>query len=262
MGHMEKRVVPAIAAMAAAAVMILSPANANAQQAAAPQAQTETTGSKVGNFFRKAIKQADAAIQQGTTGAQAAVDGVNGAHAAVNSNTVRGRMVQQNGSTVTCFNGIEACYIGPANMSNPGQATGTPLMVISRDGRALPNNADRLAEAGVIVLPPAAGGGNTGTGRPDTGYRDGLGCTDPSWTSDEIVRRRREIMECQSDQITERAYQRDLARRQQRDAAAGTATTPSTAANPTAVDPRIAQIQNQAAAGFAAILQQANAKPK
>lgn len=252
MGHMEKRTAPVVAAAMAAAVLILSPATASAQSAQ-PTQQTEQSGSRVGNFFRGLGRQIDSAVQQGSTGAQTVVDGVNGAHAAVNSNTVRGRMVQANGTTVTCFTGIEACYIGPPNMTSPGQATGTPLIVTTRDGRALPNNANQLAQAGVIVMPPTTGPG-AGAARSDTGYSDGLGCTDPSWTSDEIVRRRREIMQCQSDQITERAYQRDLQRRQQ-SGATGTTTTG-------AVDPRNTQLQRDAAAGFAAIIQQANATPK
>lgn len=262
MGHMEKRVVPAVAAMAAAAVLIFAPANANAQEAA-PAAQTEQKGSAVGNFFRNALKQADSALQQGANGAQAAVDGVNAAHAAVNSNTVRGRMTQRNGSTVTCFNGIEACYIGPRDMTSPGQATGTPLLITTRDGRALPNNADRLAAEGVIVAPPAGGARPGATGRSETGYndRDNTGCITPGMTRTEIANRSNEIIACQAMVLSERDAAAIEARQAQRRANAGAAA-PAAAAPQ---DPRIAQIQNNAAAGFAAILQQANAagaKPK
>ncbi len=85
-------------------------------------------------------------------------------------------------------------------MTSPGQAQGVPVMLILPDGRAVPNNADQLAHFGVLVL-PAAPSANKG----DTGYGDVLGCTDPSWTKDEIIRRRREIMDCQSDAERKRA---------------------------------------------------------
>ncbi len=98
-------------------------------------------------------------------------------------------------------------------MTSPGQAQGVPVLLILPDGRAVPNNADQLAHFGVLVL-PAAPSANKG----DTGYSDGLGCTDPSWTKDEIIRRRREIMECQADAITERAAQRAQGRQQITDA--------------------------------------------
>ncbi len=86
-------------------------------------------------------------------------------------------------------------------------------MLILPDGRAVHNNADQLAHFGVLLLPspPSAN-------KDDTGYSDGLSCTDPSWTKDEIIRRRREIMECQTDAITERAARRAQARQQVTDA--------------------------------------------
>jgi hypothetical protein len=76
------------------------------------------------------------------------------------------------------------------------------------DGRAVANNADQLAYFGVLVLPQTGGA----AGNTDTGYSDPYGCTDSSWTKDEVVRRRREIMECQSEAITERAFQRSMQR--------------------------------------------------
>ncbi len=98
-------------------------------------------------------------------------------------------------------------------MTSPGQAQGVPVMLILPDGRAVPNNADQLAHFGVLVLPSPQS-----LNKGDTGYSDGLGCTDPSWTKDEIIRRRREIMECQADAITERAAQRAQARQRMSDA--------------------------------------------
>lgn len=171
---------------------------------------SEAEGSSIGGFFRSLGKGIDDALQGSATGAQGAVDGVNRTHAAVNGE-VRGRVRVQGGRTVTCFHGIVACYLGPPNMSSPGQSQGVPLMLVLADGRAMANSADQLASAGVLVVPtsPQAGA------RPDAGYSDGLGCTDPSWSKDEIVRRRREIMECQSDEITERAARREKLRQEQ-----------------------------------------------
>jgi len=192
---------------AVAACFALFAACANAQ---APAPAQESSGSGLGNWFRNLGKSIDDATQGTAQGGNAAVDGINRTHAAVNGQ-VRGRVALQGGRTATCFQGITACYLGPADMTSPGQSQGVPLMLVLPDGRAMANNADQLASAGVLVLPAAPGAG----ARSDTGYSDGLGCTDPSWTKDEIVRRRREIMECQSDAITERAAQRERARQQQ-----------------------------------------------
>ena len=169
----------------------------------------EADSSSVGGWFRNLGKGIDNALQGGAQGGQGAVDGVNRAHAAVNGQ-VRGRARLQGGRTLTCFHGITACYLGPANMTSPGQSQGVPLLLVLADGRAMANNADQLESAGVLVLPTPQSGA-----RGDTGYSDGLGCTDPSWTKDEIVRRRREIMDCQADAITERAAQREKLRRDQ-----------------------------------------------
>ena len=84
--------------------------------------------------------------------------------------------------------------------------------------------------------------------KSDTGYSDGLGCTDPSWTKDEIVRRRREIMDCQADAITERAAQRQ----QQRNAAASTH-------DAAATQQAHKQLEADTKAKFAAIQSQAGA---
>ena len=177
----------------------------------APQPAASSAGG-LGDWLKQLGKSVDDAVKAGTQGAQGAVDGVNKTHAAVNG-SVRGRVALQGGKTATCFTGISSCYLGSPAMTSPGQAQGVPVMLILPDGRAVPNNADQLAHFGVLVLPapPSANNG-------DAGYRDPYGCTDPSWTKDEIVRRRREIMECQAEAITERAAQRAQARQQMTDA--------------------------------------------
>lgn len=194
---------------AAALVAVFALHAAHAQDA--PQPAASSAGG-IGEWLKQLGRSVDDAVKAGTQGAQGAVDGVNKTHAAVNG-SVRGRVALQGGKTATCFTGISSCYLGSPTMSSPGQAQGVPVMLILPDGRAVPNNADQLAHFGVLVLPttPAAGNG-------DSGYRDPYGCTDPSWTKDEIVRRRREIMQCQSDAITERAAQRAQARQQMTDA--------------------------------------------
>lgn len=194
---------------AAALVAALALHAAHAQDA--PQPAASSAGG-LGDWLKQLGKSVDDAVKAGTQGAQGAVDGVNKTHAAVNG-SVRGRVALQGGKTATCFTGIASCYLGSPTMTSPGQAQGVPVMLILPDGRAVPNNADQLAHFGVLVLPTAPAAGNG-----DAGYRDPYGCTDPSWTKDEIVRRRREIMQCQSDAITERAAQRAQARQQMTDA--------------------------------------------
>ncbi len=194
---------------AAALVAAFSLHAAHAQDA--PQPAASAAGG-LGDWLKQLGKSVDEAVKAGTQGAQGAVDAVNKTHAAVNG-SVRGRVSLQGGKTATCFTGISSCYLGSPSMTSPGQAQGVPVMLILPDGRAVPNNADQLAHFGVLVLPAAPS-----TNKGDTGYSDGLGCTDPSWTKDEIIRRRREIMECQSDAITERAAQRAQARQQTTDA--------------------------------------------
>jgi hypothetical protein len=198
-------------ALRTAAALVAALALHAAQAQDAPQPAASSAGG-LGDWLKQLGKSVDDAVKAGTQGAQGAVDGVNKTHAAVNG-SVRGRVALQGGKTATCFTGISSCYLGSPTMTSPGQAQGVPVMLILPDGRAVPNNADQLAHFGVLVMPttPAAGNG-------DAGYRDPYGCTDPSWTKDEIVRRRREIMQCQSDAITERAAQRAQARQQMTDA--------------------------------------------
>jgi hypothetical protein len=193
-----------VAALAAA----LAVHAAHAQDA--PQSAASASG--LGDWLKQLGKSVDDAVKASTQGAQGAVDTVNKTHAAVNG-SVRGRVALQGGKTATCFTGITSCYLGSPTMTSPGQAQGVPVMLILPDGRAVPNNADQLAHFGVLVLPatPSAK-------RSDTGYDDGLGCTDPSWTKDEIYRRRREIMDCQADALTERTAQRIKSRQQASDA--------------------------------------------
>ncbi len=197
-------------ALRSAAALVAAFALHAAHAQDAPQPAASAAGG-LGDWLKQLGKSVDDAVKAGTQGAQGAVDAVNKTHAAVNG-SVRGRVALQGGKTATCFTGITSCYLGSPSMTSPGQAQGLPVMLILPDGRAVPNNADQLAHFGMLVLPsPSASEG-------DTGYSDGLGCTDPSWTKDEIIRRRREIMECQSDTITERAAQRAQARQQMTDA--------------------------------------------
>lgn len=195
-----------------AAVLLTVAFNAPYAAAQDTQPPAQNKGG-VGGFLKKLGKGIDDAVKTGTQGTQGAVDTINQTHAAVNG-TVRGRVTLQGGKTATCFNGITACYLGPANMTSPSQSQGVPMMLVLPDGQAVANNADELAHFGVLVLPQTG----VASGNNDTGYSDGLGCTDPSWTKDEIVRRRREIMDCQADEITERAAKRAQARQAKTDA--------------------------------------------
>ena len=132
--------------------------------------------------------------------------------------TVRGRIQLQDDQWLTCFNGNNTGYLGPVNLARPGDtqldpATGNmrittaaiPGIIMTGNGTVTSNDCDSLARQGLLVQPTALG---AVSGSGDTGYSDGLGCTDPSWSKDEIVRRRREIMDCQAFAITERAAQR------------------------------------------------------
>lgn len=166
----------------------------------------------------------------------AVTEGVKGGTAITTGKSKIKAQYQLNGQTLTCFDGIKTAYILPRGATSPG-APGT--RVTAYDCNKISNIED------VIVLPQQPGGGIAA----DTGYSDGLGCTDPSWTKDEIVRRRREIMECQSDQITERAYQRDLARRRK----AGRAPEDGGGAQ---TDPEIENIKSNAQQGFDKIQEQ------
>jgi hypothetical protein len=133
--------------------------------------------------------------------------------------TVRGRLQLQDGQWLTCFAEAKAGYLGRADLASPATSTtnpGTgrvristaaiPTVIRTRRGVVTSNNCDSLAEQGLLLAPEATA--RTG----DTGYSDPYGCTKPEWTKDEIIARRREIMECQSEAITERAWQRSRAR--------------------------------------------------
>lgn len=132
--------------------------------------------------------------------------------------TVRGRLQVQDGRWLTCFDGIKAGYLGPIDLSGPAVSTtdpatgqvkvstaAIPSIVMTRRGVVTSNNCDSLAEQELLQpdLP---------VGKSETGYSDPYGCTKAEWTKDEIVARRREIMECQSEAISERAWQRAQAK--------------------------------------------------
>lgn len=174
--------------------------------------------------------------------------------------TVRGRVQVQDGQWLTCFNGNNTGYLGPANLARPGDAqvdpaTGKmrvttaaiPSVILTRGGILTSNDCDSLAKQGLLVVPTQAGD----AAKSDAGYSDGLGCTDPSWTKDEIVRRRREIMDCQARAITDREFARQEAERKAQ-ARNGTSVAASDAERQAAV----AKLQQDTAAKFRAIQSQ------
>lgn len=178
--------------------------------------------------------------------------------------TVRGRVQVHGGQWLTCFNGNNTGYLGPANLARPGDArmdpaTGKmrvttaaiPTVIMTRNGTVTSNDCDALDKQGLLMLPTQAGE----AAKADGGYSDGQGCTDPSWTKDEIVRRRREIMDCQARAITDREFARQEAQRKAQakngTAAAGAGDGERQAAN--------AKLQQDTAAKFKAIQAQAGA---
>ncbi len=180
--------------------------------------------------------------------------------------TVRGRVQVQSGQWLTCFDGIKTGYLGPSDLARPGDAktdpaTGNikvttaaiPAVIMTRGGVVTSNDCDSLAEQKLLVSSaPATSAGPAG--KNDAGYDDGLGCTDPSWTKDEIVRRRREIMDCQADAITEKAAARIQARQAAQASAGGaTSKTPPAAAPNADRQAAVAKLQQDTAAKFKAI---------
>ncbi|MBK7832046.1 MAG: hypothetical protein IPJ56_06800 [Gemmatimonadetes bacterium] len=128
--------------------------------------------------------------------------------------TVRGRLRVRDGQWLTCFDGIKTGYLGAADLSGPAvsksdPATGRvsvstaaiPTIVMTRNGVVTSNDCDSLAAQGLLLAPAPEGKG-------DTGYSDSYGCTRPEWTKDEVIARRREVMDCQADSISERAWRR------------------------------------------------------
>ena len=139
--------------------------------------------------------------------------------------TVRGRLRVQDGQWLTCFDGIKTGYLGAHDLARPGDATvdpatgkmkvstaAIPTVIMTRNGTVTSNNCDSLADQGLLLAPTPDKG--------DTGYSDPYGCTRPEWTRDEVVARRREIMDCQADSVTERAWRRSQARDPQEETAA------------------------------------------
>ncbi len=174
--------------------------------------------------------------------------------------TVRGRVQVQSGQWLTCFNGNNTGYLGAADLARPGDAktdpaTGSvkvttaaiPTVIMTRGGVVTSNDCDSLAEQQLLVtdVPTTSGA----VGKTDTGYSDPYGCTKPEWTKDEVVARRREIMECQSEAITERAWQRSQAKNGAVTASGTTSNTQQQAAN--------AKLQQDTAEKFKAIQSQA-----
>ncbi len=177
------------------------------------------------------------------------------------SHTVRGRLQVHGGQWLTCFDGITTGYLGAADLARPGDAgvdpaTGQvrlttaaiPTVVMTADGTVTSNDCNALASQGLLSAAPGAAAPPGTAARADTGYHDPQGCVSPDMTSDEIVQDRGRIMRCQSEAITEEAWQRAQARRQQEAAALG-ANPSAAAANPAAV----AALQQNVAAQFQAI---------
>lgn len=103
-------------------------------------------------------------IQQGLQDAHDANEAARAAH----THTVRGRVPLRDGRTLTCFQGIQAGYLGPPDLAAPGQATydpktgratlqtaAIPAIVMTRNGTVISNDCDKLAAEGVLVAPPA-----------------------------------------------------------------------------------------------------------
>jgi hypothetical protein len=172
--------------------------------------------------------------------------------------TVRGRLRVQDGQWLSCFDGIKVGYLGPADLAGPavsrvdpstGRTTvytaAIPTIIMTRNGVVTSNDCDSLASQGLLLVPPPPAGA-------DTGYTDPYGCTRPEWTKDEVIARRREVMECQADSISERAWRRS------RGQGAGTAS----AGGATAGGARAATTDTAAlAAQFRAIQAQAAVPP-
>ncbi len=173
--------------------------------------------------------------------------------------TVRGRVQVKDGQWLTCFDGITTGYLGAADLARPGDAkldpasgqvsvttAAIPAVIMTADGTVTSNDCDALAQQGLLLTasPGVMPGGNTA--RPDTGYSDPYGCVSPDMTGDEVVQNRRAIMDCQSDAITERAWQRAQARSP---AGAAAAATGDDAARQAA----FAKLQQDTAAQFRAI---------
>ncbi len=112
----------------------------------------------------KLVQDVETGLKKGAEGAQQAQGGLEGAHTAVNTNKIRGRVALQKNQTLTCFEGVPAGYIGPANMTSPTQAKGTPSIIVTKSGMMNANLCDDLASKGVLVLdtPPATVPGQHG----------------------------------------------------------------------------------------------------
>ncbi|MGE0385407.1 MAG: hypothetical protein AB7Q97_11795 [Gammaproteobacteria bacterium] len=168
---------------------------------------------------------------------------------------VRGRLQTRDGQWLTCFDGIQAGYLGRSDMARPGDArvepaTGRmqlstaaiPAVVMTREGVVAPNDCDALASRQLLVLaPPPATGLPAGDGL----IRDKYGCG--TWTDAEFRAADKDaIMACQARVLTEREWAR-----QQAGQAAGS---PGSAAPPDAArQATLEQLQADTAAKFAAI---------
>lgn len=163
--------------------------------------------------------------------------------------TVRGRLRVRDGQWLTCFDGIKTGYLGAADLAGPavskvdpatGRATvstaAIPAIVMTRNGVVTSNDCDSLVAQGLLLAPAPEGKG-------DTGYSDPYGCTLREWTKDEVIARRREIMECQADSISERAWRRSRGQSSGAAAAGGAGATTDTAA----LAAKFKAIQSQAA---------------
>lgn len=153
MGFMENPR-KAVVAMSLAAVAILSPGPAHSQSFLD---KLKAAGSKL-------AQDVETGLKKGGETAQQAQGSIEGAHAAVNNNQVRGRVALQNNQTLTCFVGVPAGYIGPKNMTSPTQSKGTPTLIVTKAGMMNANLCDDLSNKGVLVMdtPPATVPGQQG----------------------------------------------------------------------------------------------------
>ncbi|MCP5321700.1 MAG: hypothetical protein H7A12_12885 [Pseudomonadales bacterium] len=173
--------------------------------------------------------------------------------------TVRGRVQLQSGQWLTCFDGNNTGYLGPADLARPGDArtdpaTGTvkvttaaiPTVIMTRGGVVTSNDCDSLAQQGLLVAPTQAGT----AARSDTGYndRDRTGCITPDMTKDYIAAHSNEIIACQARVLTERDAAALQAGQNGAAAAGGTSAEQQQAAN--------ARLQQDTAEKFKAIQSQ------
>lgn len=123
--------------------------------------------------------------------------------AAANGSQVRGQAQLADGSTLTCFVNVSQGVVGRPNIRNIGEGRGSPLTVSVRTGKGvivMPNNCDGLAEASVIVRPPAA--------EPAKPAANNDPCA-----AEKVYMNTRLRAQCNAEKATALAYERQAAQR-------------------------------------------------